>query len=75
MKPKQDIKDHQFKNLEAYHSIDIEEDWQKVRGRMGKHIDRVIKEGYDIVELDSILKDDLQVFWTDYLDEKMSWER
>jgi len=42
---------------------------------MGKHIDGVIKEGYDIVELDSILKDDLQVFWTDYLDEKMSWER
>jgi transmembrane sensor len=35
MKPKQDIKDHHFKNLEVYQSIDIEEDWQKVRGRMG----------------------------------------
>lgn len=35
MKPKQDIKDHHFKNLEVFQSIDIEDDWQKVREQMG----------------------------------------
>ena len=35
MKPKKDIEEHLFKNLGAFQSIDIEEDWQKVRGRIG----------------------------------------
>ena len=35
MKPKTDIDKRLLKNLEAFQSIDIEEDWQKLRGRMG----------------------------------------
>jgi len=35
MKPKNDIDKRLFRNLETYQSISIEEDWQKVRGRMG----------------------------------------
>ncbi len=35
MKPKKDIEERLFRNLETYQSISIEEDWLKVRGRMG----------------------------------------
>jgi len=42
---------------------------------MGKHLDAIIKERYDIVEIDDLLKENLHVFWTGYLDEKMSWDR
>lgn len=35
MKPKTDIDKHLLKNLEAFRSIDMEEDWQELRGRMG----------------------------------------
>lgn len=35
MKPKKEIDERLFRNLETYQSINIEEDWQKVRGRMG----------------------------------------
>jgi len=35
MKPKTDIEERHFRNLETYQSINIEEDWQKVRGRIG----------------------------------------
>jgi len=35
MKPKTDIDERLLKNLETFQSIDIEEDWQKLRGRMG----------------------------------------
>ena len=35
MKPKTDIKEDLFRNLENYQSIDIEADWQRVRERMG----------------------------------------
>jgi len=42
---------------------------------MGKHLEKIIKKNYEIVGLENLLKDDLQVFWTSYLDEKMSWER
>jgi len=35
MKPKTDIDKRLLKNLEAFQSIEIEEDWQKIRGRMG----------------------------------------
>ena len=34
MKPKENFEEHLFKNLGTYQSIDIEEDWQKVRKRM-----------------------------------------
>ena len=36
MKPKTNIEEHLFKNLGAYQSIDTEEDWEKVRGRMSE---------------------------------------
>lgn len=42
---------------------------------MGKHLDESVKEKYEIVELDSLLKDNLRTFWTAYLDKKMPWER
>ena len=42
MKPKTNIEEHLFKNLETYQSINIEEDWQKVRGRMSKETPRRI---------------------------------
>ena len=35
MKPKTDIDERLLKNLEAFQSIDVEEDWQRIRGRMG----------------------------------------
>ena len=35
MKPKTDIDERLLKNLEAFRSIDIEDDWQKLRGQMG----------------------------------------
>jgi len=35
MKPKTDIDERLLKNLETFQSIDIEEDWQELRGRMG----------------------------------------
>jgi tRNA nucleotidyltransferase (CCA-adding enzyme) len=42
---------------------------------MGKHLDESIKVKYEIVELDNLLRDNLRVFWTAYLDKKMPWER
>ncbi|TFH20092.1 MAG: hypothetical protein E4H10_17050, partial [Bacteroidia bacterium] len=36
MKPKKDFEEHLFTNLGAFQSINIEEDWQKVRGRMSE---------------------------------------
>jgi len=42
---------------------------------MGKHLEKIIKKNYEIVRLENLLTDDLQIFWTSYLDEKMSWER
>ena len=42
---------------------------------MGKHLDEMIKEKYDIVEIDDLIKENLQVFWTGYLDGKMPWDR
>jgi len=42
---------------------------------MGKHLDEIIKERYDIVEIDDLLNKNLQIFWTGYLDGKMPWDR
>ena len=35
MKPKTDIDERLLRNLETFQSIDIEDDWEKLRGRMG----------------------------------------
>ena len=40
MRPKTNIEEHLFKNLENYQSIDIEEDWKKVQGRLNKETPR-----------------------------------
>jgi len=42
---------------------------------MGKHIDKIVKEKYSILEIDDLLKENLRDFWTEHLDGKMSWER
>jgi len=42
---------------------------------MGKHLDQIARKKYFILEQDNLLKDNLRVFWTEYLDKKMSWER
>jgi tRNA nucleotidyltransferase (CCA-adding enzyme) len=42
---------------------------------MGKHLDRIVKKKYNIVEVDNLLKEKLRSFWTEYLDGKMPWER
>ena len=42
---------------------------------MGKHLDRIVKKKFTMLELDELLKENLREFWTEYLDGKMSWER
>jgi tRNA nucleotidyltransferase (CCA-adding enzyme) len=42
---------------------------------MGKHFDRIVKKKYLIVELEDLLKENFRLFWTNYLDKKMPWER
>jgi tRNA nucleotidyltransferase (CCA-adding enzyme) len=42
---------------------------------MGKHIDRIVKKKYSILETGDLLRDNLAKFWTEYLDGKMPWER
>ncbi len=42
---------------------------------MGKHLDEIVNERYDIVEIDDLLKENLQIFWTSYLDGQMTWDR
>ena len=41
---------------------------------MGKHIDPIINKNYRLIEKKDLLKDSLKMFWTQYLDKKMSWE-
>lgn len=42
---------------------------------MGKHIDQVVNQNYEILEMNEMLKDKYRGFWTQYLDAKPSWER
>jgi len=42
---------------------------------MGKHLDPIVDKKYKIIELDNMLTKDLAMFWTEYLDNKKSWER
>ena len=42
---------------------------------LGKHIDRIVKKKYELLNLEDLLCDDLKEFWTQYLDGKMTWER
>lgn len=42
---------------------------------LGKDIDMIINKKYSLVNLNELLKEDLKILWTEYLDNKMSWER
>lgn len=42
---------------------------------LGKDLDGLINKKYEILGQKSLTNDDLKKFWTEYLDEKMSWER
>ena len=42
---------------------------------LGKHIDPVVKYKYVILEKKDLIKNNLRLFWTEYLDNKMTWER
>ena len=42
---------------------------------MGKHIEKKVKKNYEILDMEDLLIEELRVFWTSYLDGKMSWER
>ena len=64
--------------------VEIEREYLEITGflndqiknfSLGKHLDQNVAKNYEIVELNSLLDDNLKVFWTTYLDGKMSWER
>jgi len=42
---------------------------------LGKSIDKIVKKKYTILEIKDLLKENLEAFWTEYLDGKMPWER
>jgi tRNA nucleotidyltransferase (CCA-adding enzyme) len=42
---------------------------------LGKHIDKIAKKKYIILKTEDLIKEKLRVYWTKYLDGKMSWER
>ena len=42
---------------------------------MGKHIEEKVKINFQILDYKDLFNEDLRVFWTSYLDGKMSWER
>jgi tRNA nucleotidyltransferase (CCA-adding enzyme) len=58
-----------FRDIKSFLTSQIE------KLSMGKHIDQIIKKKYSILETEDLLKDNLAVFWTEYLDRKMPWER
>jgi len=42
---------------------------------LGKSINKKVEKKYEILELDELIIEDLRIFWTEYLDDKYSWER
>ena len=42
---------------------------------LGKHIDKIIIKNFNILETKELITDSLSIFWTEYLDKKMPWER
>jgi tRNA nucleotidyltransferase (CCA-adding enzyme) len=42
---------------------------------LGKNIDVIIQKEFSILKLEELLIENLCIFWTEYLDGKMSWER
>ncbi len=42
---------------------------------LGKHIDHIVQEDFTILERKDLLKENLCMLWTEYLDKKMPWNR
>jgi len=42
---------------------------------LGKHLDKIVKDNFDVIRNDELIIEPLRIFWTEYLDEKMPWER
>ena len=42
---------------------------------LGKHIDPIIKRKFIVLKTEDLINNNLRIFWTEYLDKKMSWER
>lgn len=42
---------------------------------LGKNIDLVVKHKYVVLKTEDLINNKLRMFWTEYLDNKMSWER
>lgn len=42
---------------------------------LGKNIDEVVKNKFYILDKDNLFIEELRLFWTSYLDGRMSWER
>jgi len=42
---------------------------------LGKNIDMVIKNKFMVLETKDLIKNELRMFWTEYLENKMPWER
>jgi len=64
--------------------VEIKRDYGEINGflkdqvkhlSMGKDLDEIIEKNYEIVELKDLLNENMKVFWTIYLDGKMTWER
>jgi tRNA nucleotidyltransferase (CCA-adding enzyme) len=51
----------------------LEKEFEKLS--LGKHIDKVVNKKYKVLEIDKLLSENLKVFWTEYFDKIMSWER
>ena len=64
--------------------VEIKRDYNKIENllkeqvsnlSLGKHIDKIVQKNYTILKQDDLLIENLRVFWTEYLDKKMPWER
>ena len=42
---------------------------------LGKNIDPVVKHKYVVLKTEDLINNKLRIFWTEYLDKKMPWER
>ena len=42
---------------------------------LGKNIDQIFKDKYMVLNINDLINKDLRIFWTEYLENKMPWER
>lgn len=64
--------------------VEIKRDYEDIKNflkdqiknmSMGKHLDKIVRKNYSVLEKGDLLNKTLSGFWTEYLDGKMSWER